>query len=603
MYERRKSLEVFVGNKAIGGNNSIAVQSMTNVSTMDTDRSIKQAIQLIEAGCSYVRFSVRSIREAENLKNIKSGLCTLGYTNPLIADIHFDPKIASVAAKIVEKVRINPGNFLDSTKKIKIFEYSDYEYEQELKNIRKYFIPFLNICKKYNTVVRIGVNHGSLSTRIVNRYGNTSQGMVESCMEFLRICIAENFFNLVVSIKASNVFVMVQTVRLLVKKMHQIGVCFPLHLGVTEAGEGESGRIKSAVGIGTLLMEGIGDTIRVSLSENPEVEILIARLLIDYVEEKKQLFNGKIFTRISQKKRLSNTIYVILDRSSTDDEFSINPDLIPDFIYVGEQSLHNISRNIFVIVDFKVFLFQENTFPLFKFQEKNAWVSCEESIQFIELTYQELTDEIIFHLKNKPQTIVIIYSTKNNIYEQKLFIYALMTLEINNSFILRVKYDERNSETLQIKASVDCGPFLLDGLVDGIMIKNMNHNIFNQSVDDCVFGILQATGRKITKTEYIACPGCGRTLFDLQSTLKKVKLVTSHLKGLKIAVMGCIINGLGEMANADYGYIGSKAGMVNLYKGDKCVKKNIPEIDAADKLLQIINFFIKNVDEENKINE
>lgn len=592
MYKRKSSV-IFIGDIPMGGENPIRIQSMTNTPTLDTGKCIQQCIRIIEAGGEYVRLTAQSIREAKNLKNIKNSLIALGYNNPLIADVHFNSTIAETAAKIVEKVRINPGNFVNLIKTSKPFKYSDEEYQLGLKNIKKRFIPFLNICKKHNTVIRIGVNHGSLSDRILSRYGSTSRGMVESCMEFLRICIMENFFNVVISIKASNTFLMVQTVRLLVEQMNKEGMNFPLHLGVTEAGEGEDGRIKSAVGIGTLLIEGIGDTIRISLSENPESEIPFARLLINYVEEKKHFFSEKIFFSFPSKKRLNNTVYTIFDRSTTND-FSVNPNSIPDFIYIGKQTVQNIPYDISVIVDFSVFSSQKNTFPLFKFQEKEAWMNCKDSLQFIILSYSELTNEIISYLKNKPQTVVIIHSVQNNIYEQRIFIYALMKAEIDNPFILQVNYNENYLEVLQIKSSIDCGSFLLDKLIEGIIIKNRNKSILPQSVDACVFSILQATGRKFSKTEYIACPGCGRTLFDLQTTLKKIKLVTPHLKGLKIAIMGCIVNGLGEMADADYGYVGIGVGKVNLYKGKECVKKNIPEEKAADELLQIINFSMKN---------
>lgn len=591
MYKRRKSSIVFIGNTAIGGENPIAIQSMTNTSTLDTKKCIQQCIQLIELGCAYIRLAAQNVHEAKNLANIKNELHNLGYKNPLVADIHFDPKIAEVAAKIVEKVRINPGNFLHSVQKNNFFEYSDNEYQQELETIKKHFISFLNVCKKHNTVIRIGVNHGSLSERIVSRYGDNSQGMVESCMEFLRICIAENFSKIVVSIKASNADLMVESVRILVEQMNQIGINFPLHLGLTEAGEGASGRIKSAIGIGTLLIDGIGDSIRVSLSENPKSEILVAQLLINYIEEKKQLLNTKVVYHLPSKKKMSNIIYVIIDRSFTND-FSIDFNLIPDFIYIGKQRLQNIPYNISVIVDFHFFSYQKNTFPLFRIQEKKEWINCEESLQFIILSYPELTNEIFFHLKNKPQTIIIFYSSQNNIYEQRNFIYALINAGVNNSCILQVKYDESDLEILQIKSSVDCGSFLLDKLVEGIMIINKNQKIDLQSIDSCIFNILQATNRKITKTEYIACPGCGRTLFDLQTTLQKVKLVTSHFKGLKIAIMGCIVNGLGEMAKADYGFVGIKIGKVNLYKSGKCIRKNISEEKAANELLQIIKFFM-----------
>jgi (E)-4-hydroxy-3-methylbut-2-enyl-diphosphate synthase len=593
MYKRRKSSVVFIGNTPVGGENPIRIQSMTNTSTLDTEGSIRQSIRIIEAGGEYVRLTAQGVREAENLRSIEDGLHALGYHAPLIADIHFNPKAAEAAAKIVEKVRINPGNFADPVKTFKTFEYSDEEYRQELEKIKERFIPFLNICKAHNTAIRIGVNHGSLSDRIMSRYGDTPHGMVESCMEFLRICIQENFSNVVISIKASNTFVMVETVRLLVEQMNKEKMAFPLHLGVTEAGDGEDGRIKSALGIGTLLVEGIGDTIRVSLSEDPEAEIPVARLLVDYIKEKEKLPVVEERQTISiaptePVNRRKTIPFVISDRSETND-YSVHSKLIPDYIYVGKQAKGKLPDTIPVIIDFVSFSAKKNAFPLFTIEEKEAWLACRENLQFIALKYSEINTEILDFLKKKPETIILIHSTvQNHIYEQKVFIRTLINAGINNPVVLREVYGESDLETFQIKSAADCGSFFLDNLTDGIMLGNTKPDLHPQSIDACSFGILQASGRRISKTEYISCPSCGRTLFDLQTTLKKVKEATSHLKGLKIAVMGCIVNGPGEMADADYGYVGAGVGKISLYKGKECILKNIPEENAVEELIKLI---------------
>lgn len=454
VYSRRKSWETKVGNVVIGGDAPIRVQSMTTTQTTDTEGSVEQAIRIIDAGGELVRLTTQGTREAENLKNIKASLLEKGYTTPLVADVHFNPNVADVAAKFVEKVRINPGNYVDPARTFKELEYTDSEYAAEIKKIRARFIPFLNICKENGTAIRIGVNHGSLSDRIMCRYGNTPAGMVESCMEFLRICVAENFLNVVLSIKASNTVVMVQTVRLLVQEMQKENMAFPVHLGVTEAGEGEDGRIKSAVGIGALLAEGIGDTIRVSLSEAPEKEIPVARKLVAYAAE-------------SAEKRA-----------------------------VAKAGIKN-------------------------------------------------------------ETIYL-------------------------------DYNESCLEDLQLKAAMDAGALLIDGFAKELIITNSNNSISKEQLTDTANAILQAARIRFTKPEYISCPGCGRTLYNLEETIAKIKQATSHLVGVKIAIMGCIVNGPGEMADADFGYVGAGRGKISLYKGKECIEKNIPEADAVEKLLQLI---------------
>ena len=504
-YQRRKSSLVLIGNTPMGGDNPIRIQSMTNTSTMDTDGSIRQSIRIIEAGGEYVRLTAQGVREAENLRAIQKGLRDLDYETPLVADIHFNPKAAEVAAQIVEKVRINPGNFVDPVKTFQTFEYSEEEYRQEVEKIRERFVPFLAICKKHRTAIRIGVNHGSLSDRIMSRYGDTPQGMVGSCMEFLRICVSENFTDVVISMKASNTFTMVQAVRLLVEQMDREGMYFPLHLGVTEAGDGEDGRIKSAVGIGTLLLDGIGDTVRVSLSEDPEAEIPVAKLLVDHVTAyaQRSVYTAPnledIPVQVPPNTEPSGNVPLVLSDRRQIADYSTAGDLVPDYFFTGSLTLGDLS--------------------------------------IFSLSLNELTDEIVEHLKNNPQTIILLHAEENNVYEQKACIFALRNRAVANRIVLWNTYDERDLETFQIKAATDCGSFFLDRLADGLMLSNRNSKITPQALDACSFGILQATGRRISKTEYISCPGCGRTLFDLQSAIKKVKMATSHLKGLKIAII------------------------------------------------------------------
>lgn len=591
-YKRRKSSEVFIGNTPLGGDNPIRVQSMTSTSTMDTEASIAQCIRIIEAGGEYVRLTAQGTREAENLRNIKAGLRERGYQTPLVADIHFNPNAACTAAGIVEKVRINPGNFSDTAKKFRESEYSEEEYRREIEKIRARFVPFLDICKANHTAIRIGVNHGSLSDRIMSRYGDTPEGMVESCLEFLRICVEENFTDAVISIKASNTFVMVATVRLLTSRMDDEGMNFPLHLGVTEAGDGEDGRIKSAVGIGTLLLEGIGDTIRVSLSEDPEAEIPVAKALVEYVST--SLNQTAIDMTMPEPQCLierSRDVPIVITDYSESVIYTENPDLIPDFLYLGKNRSFPRPENRKVIVDYEVFSHGKDEYPLFTAQDKTDWQNSEASAPFLLLSYSELNGDWIKQLLSKPNTVLILSSTASGVFEQKAFVYRLMREGIKNPVVLQRRYKEKDLELFQIKSAADCGAFFLDNLAGGIFLQNETDSISPADINACSFGILQATGRRISKTEYISCPGCGRTLFDLQTTLKKVKAATAHLKGLKIGIMGCIVNGPGEMADADYGYVGAGVGRVSLYKGRECVKKNIPEADAVEELLRLIKRF------------
>lgn len=452
-YQRRESTVTRVGNIAIGGDNPIRIQSMGTVDTNDTEGCVAQAKRIIDAGGELVRFTTQGTREAENMRNISARLKADGYMTPLVADVHFTARVADVAAHYCEKVRINPGNYVDPGRTFKHLEYTDEEYAEELKKIEAKLVPFLNICKEHHTAIRIGVNHGSLSDRIMSRYGDTPEGIVESCMEFLRICKREDFNDIVISIKASNTVVMVTTVRLLVKTMDQEDMHYPLHLGVTEAGEGEDGRIKSAVGIGALLTEGIGDTVRVSLSEDPECEIPVARKLVDMIEE------------------------------------------------------------------------------------------CACLRQEAEASIKEDT--------------------------------------------IALTLDAPDWETMQLKAAMAVGALLIDRKATKLIIRNVSFE--ETHLVELADAILQAARIKFTKTEYISCPGCGRTLYNLQETIAKIKAATSHLVGLKIGIMGCIVNGPGEMADADYGYVGAGRGKISLYKQKVCVEKNIPEEEAVDKLLELIN--------------
>ncbi|WP_102407406.1 4-hydroxy-3-methylbut-2-en-1-yl diphosphate synthase [Parabacteroides bouchesdurhonensis] len=598
-YSRRKSSVVNIGNIPLGGENPIRIQSMGNVSTMDTDAAVRQAIRMIEAGAEYVRFTAQGEREARNLGEIRRALNMEGYTTPLVADIHFNPKAADVAAEEVEKVRINPGNYVDKVKTFSHLEYTDEEYAAELQKIRDRFVPFLDICKKHKTAIRIGVNHGSLSDRIMSRYGDTPEGMVASCMEFLRICREENFPDVVISIKASNTVVMVKTVRLLVRTMEKEGMSFPLHLGVTEAGDGEDGRIKSAVGIGALLSDGIGDTIRVSLSEDPEAEIPVARKLVDYILERENhvpimasLAPG--YDPVTADRRISRVVegigggfppVVISDRSNGDFEFDYS--FLPDYLYIGKEDPDNLPDNFCLLVDAHFWKERPNAFPYFIASEAEELESCQAPLKFIRITNNDLNDRLLEILK-KDKTVVVVLSThnQNGVGSERAAMHKLLSAGCDVPVILHRDYQETDVEALQLKSAADFGTLLLDGFGDGVMLHN--EGTVALVTDRCMFGILQAARVRISKTEYISCPSCGRTLYDLQTTIARIKEATFHLKGLKIGIMGCIVNGPGEMADADYGYVGAGRGQINLYKGKKCVLKNIPEEDAVERLVQLI---------------
>jgi (E)-4-hydroxy-3-methylbut-2-enyl-diphosphate synthase len=573
---------------------------MTNTNTNDTEASAGQAIRIVQAGADYVRLTAQGVREAENLGNIKEIVRGKGYTTPLIADIHFNPRAAEAAARIVEKVRINPGNFVDRVKTFETFEYTDEEYAQEIEKIRAKLVPLLDICKKYKTAIRIGVNHGSLSDRIMSRYGDTPEGMVESCMEFLHICLQEGFKDIVISMKTSNTVVMSMAVRLLIARMEKEGFAFPLHLGVTEAGDGEDGRIKSAVGIGSLLSDGIGDTIRVSLSEDPEFEVPVAHKLVAYITQRENhpeimAEASTKFSPFSTDRRETyalgniggdNVPVVISDRSQGN--FDLNSHFLPDYIYVGKELPATAPRAIPSIIDIEGWKGEKNTYPLFG---KQNWPQIGESealVKFLTLSYPELDKDIIDLLK-ADKSIVLIVTTNhiNGVGEQRALVHTLMNNDCDTPVVLNRKYSENEVEDLQIKAAVDFGTLYLDGFGNGIMLQNEG-SISPKNIDGYMFGILQASRVRTSKTEYISCPGCGRTLFDLQATVARVKSATSHLKHLKIGVMGCIVNGPGEMADADYGCVGAGKNMVHIYKGKTAIIKNIPENEAVEKLKELI---------------
>ena len=545
---RRETKSITVGSIKIGSEYPIRVQTMANTDTNDIEASVSQAKRCIEAGAELLRYTTQGTKEAENLGIIHNKLQSEGYTTPLVADIHFNPHVAETAAKLVEKIRINPGNFVSS----KEGEYSEKEWAEEINKIREKLFPLLDICKQHNTCVRIGVNHGSLSKRIVSKYGNTPLGLAKSCMEFIDLCEEAEFYNLILSIKASNTRVMVYAVRMLVEMMEKSGKNYPLHLGVTEAGSDTEGRIKSASGIGTLLSEGIGDTIRVSLSEAPEAEIPVAKNIVEYI-------NTYNYSTTIQPKQLSR-------RTSYNKRKS--------------NEIHNIGgENVPIVVTNKA----NNT-------EIHEDYTIDNIPNKVLLEVENIDTSTLELLKTHPEQIIFLTTKEHNfIGTIRLGIEILSKNNIYNPIIVTKRYNENNLSLLQIKSAIDFGGLLIDGLIDGIYINNENRAISEEEVCETSFQILQSTRARFSTTEYISCPSCGRTKFDLPERVKEVKKATKHLKGLKIAVMGCIVNGPGEMADADYGYIGAGFGKVSLYKGKECIVKNIPEGEAIKKLLEIIN--------------
>ncbi len=631
-YDRRQSVEVVIGDLPLGGDNPIRIQSMTTVDTMDTIGSVEQSIRMIEAGCEYVRITAPSINEARNLENIKSELRSRGYDTPLIADIHFTPNAAELAARIVEKVRINPGNYADK-KKFENIRYTKDTYNSELDRIREKFSPLVNICREYGTAMRIGTNHGSLSDRIMSRYGDTPMGMVESALEFVRICEDLNYYDIVLSMKASNPKVMIQAYRLLVNRLDEEKLKpYPLHLGVTEAGEAEDGRIKSAVGIGTLLEDGLGDTIRVSLTEEPEAEIPVAKRLAQRYENRhghKKIpeINKLPFNPFEYEKRRtlpvadiggSNVPCIIADYSnmSVDDFADIRPighvylpepdkfarkDISADYIYSGTNPCSiELPPGLKEILNFEIWRTLENQeykYPLF---DKASYIKSDlfhPKLNFLKLRTDDL-DSVLMDILRKNENVVIILESGNThmLADIRRFIIELIENEIMQPVIFQAKYMSEDEDEFRLFAATDLGGLLTDGLGDGLMLNTSVRSPEKrdemkgklQFCNETAFGILQATRTRITKTEYISCPSCGRTLFDLQETTALIRKRTDHLKGVKIGIMGCIVNGPGEMADADYGYVGSGKGKITLYKGKEVVKRGVPSQDAVDELINLI---------------
>lgn len=585
---RRKTLSVKIGKVFIGSDHSIKTQSMTTASTMDTDKSVDEAIRIIQAGGKLVRFTAPNINEAKNLLNIKNALVAKGYDDPLVADIHFTPNAALEASKIVEKVRINPGNYVDK-KKFEVKEYDDKSYQDELLKIEEKFIPLINSCKENKVAMRIGTNHGSLSDRVMNRFGDTPLGMVESAMEFLRICKQNDYDQIVLSMKSSNPIVMIHAYRLLVKSMENENMHYPLHLGVTEAGDGLDGRIKSALGIGTLLTEGIGDTIRVSLTEDPEFEIPAAEKIlekIDSISEKIRLKNTdkRAFSFFKRETESIKNIGeknppIVISNSSNDFEGNF-----PDYLFIDDiDNLDDSKKYIIEGKDWNENL-SKNIFPYFnslKDFRKSEAVS--NTLNFIEIELSKITNTIMQTFSNN---VVIVLNVDNaNRHDLLRAFNFLEEKRIKIPVILKGSYQSSDFEKVAIDASIDIGSILLEGMGNGIWIQTKD---FDSKINELSFLILQNTRTRIFKTDYISCPSCGRTKFDLQETTALVKEHTNHLKGLKISVMGCIVNGPGEMADADYGYVGSGDGVISLYKGKELVKRNISSEQAVDELIQLI---------------
>ena len=635
-YKRRESTVAHAGTLDIGGDNPVRVQSMTTTNTDDTDASVAQAERIIDAGGELVRLTTQGRREAENLKNIKAKLVADGYNQPICADVHFNANVADVAALYADKVRINPGNYVDPARTFKKLEYTDEEYAQELKKIEDRLTPFIKICKEHHTCVRIGVNHGSLSDRIRNRYGDTPEGIVESCMEFLRIFKKQHFNDVVISIKASNTVVMVQSVRLLVAEMDKEHMHYPLHLGVTEAGEGEDGRIKSAVGIGALLADGIGDTIRVSLSEDPEREIPVAKYLTWYMRKKQGhlMIPGEEYKGFDWLYPIRRKTKAVGNIGGTNVPVVVasgdsKGELRPDYIYVGSKLPEHPVKGQKYIVDFNVYIklveesqkaqvansgrdSQSSTsllkedwggslYPIFPVTAMPLIGMVDAPVKFLTLQYGTPSDEYLACLKAHPEVVVVCMTQhQNKLGDQRALVHEMMNAGVENPVIFAEMYHHSSNDEaddnqhlsplteLQLEASADMGALMMDGLTDGLWLMN-DGDIPQEDVSKTAFDILQAGRMRMVKTEYISCPGCGRTLYDLQKTIARIKEATKGMKGLKIGIMGCIVNGPGEMADADYGYVGAGPGKVSLYHNKECVEHNIPEDEAVDHLLKLIH--------------
>lgn len=639
-YSRFITREVAIGDVPMGGSNPIRIQSMTTTDTMDTLGTVEQTIRMVDAGCEYVRITAPSIKEAQNLAEIKKQLRQRGYNVPLVADIHFTPNAAEVAARIVEKVRVNPGNYADK-KKFDQLDYTDLEYKGELERIFQKFTPLVKVCKEYGTAMRIGTNHGSLSDRIMSRYGDTPQGMVESAMEFIRMCEMLNYQNLVVSMKSSNPQVMVQAYRLLVETMVAEGMNYPLHLGVTEAGDGEDGRIKSAVGIGTLLEDGLGDTVRVSLTEEPEAEAPVAIALVERYTKRSQESGAKNQEGITYNSQpTTHNPYEYKKRQTYEANAFIGGHMVPrvvadiskanlkdpavlnevgylyspildkynmaeqsvDFVYLADElpsfTLPGNLKQLYNYTTWKNLASKTNCHPLFTLKEYIGDVNRSSALNLVSLKPADIDSDEFGSLPfDKTLVLVLETDAAHGMADQRTFFFKMEELGLDIPVIIKRSYSfesgspevgksESNTTLLQLYAATDLGALLVDGFGDGIWIDASQ--VDTQTITSTAFGILQATRSRISKTEYISCPSCGRTLFDLMETTQMIRSRTSHLKGLKIGIMGCIVNGPGEMADADYGYVGSGTDKITLYRGKEAVKKNISAVNALDELIEII---------------
>jgi len=621
-YSRFLTKEITIGHLPMGGLNPIRIQSMTTTDTMDTLATVEQTIRMVHSGCEYVRITAPSIKEAENLANIKKELRARGYDVPLIADIHFTPNAAESAARIVEKVRVNPGNYADK-KRFENLAYTAESYQAELERIYKKFTPLVKICKEYGTAMRIGTNHGSLSDRIMSHYGDTPRGMVESAMEFIRMCEDQNYYNLCISMKASNTQVMVQAYRLLVQTMVKEGMNYPLHLGVTEAGDGEDGRIKSAVGIGTLLADGLGDTIRVSLTEDPEFEAPVARALADRFERRATNVESSTlkaesltYSPYAYARRITQSVnqigghhhpVVMIDVTKQNlkdpyflsqlgynysaglDKYNLT-DLACDLVYLGDElPSFSFPGNLKQVYNYGTWLKlsdKQNCYPLLTTEDYKHAQLGDNELNFLVINADEFeaTNLPVF----QPSTIVVLETSQEmGMQQQRAFFVALQAQNIQVPVIIKRTYSNDDADQLMLYAASDLGALLTDGFGDGVWI-NAPTTIGLSLVNSSSFGILQATRTRISKTEYISCPSCGRTLFDLQETTQYIRSKTDHLKGIKIAIMGCIVNGPGEMADADYGYVGTGPGKITLYRGKEVVKKNVNTPSALNELIEII---------------
>ncbi len=620
-YSRYQTREVQIGDVALGAQHPIRVQSMTTTDTMDTLATIEQSVRIIEAGADYVRITAPSLNEARNLEPIKAELRRRGYDAPLIADIHYTPNAAEFAARIVEKVRVNPGNYVDK-KRFQIFEYSDEEYAEELDRIRERFTPLVNVCKEYGTALRIGTNHGSLSDRIMNRFGDTPLGMVESALEFVRICEDLGYYNIVLSMKASNTRVMVQAYRLLVQMMEAEDMNYPIHLGVTEAGDGEDGRTKSAVGIGALLEDGIGDTIRVSLTEEPEAEVPVAIELVQRVEQRPEYnpippmadypVDPFFYTRrktVQVENIGKDNVPVIVLTANADmiqtpealstigyeydpslDKWNIG-DAAADFITLGKRELsYALPGTLKKICDHAVWLDlgrPSDAFPLFDMEAYVATDLRSDRINFVEADLGQLNQEALRLLSRDARAVLVLRTTNTlAMAELRRAFVTLIEDRIDCPVIIKRIYPELGADEFLLHAAADVGGLLTDGLGDGVWFEAPR--VTAEAINRISFGLLQATRTRISRTEYISCPSCGRTLFDLQKTTAVIRNRTNHLKGVKIGIMGCIVNGPGEMADADYGYVGSGPGQITLYRGQEIVKRNISTEIAVDELINLV---------------